>query len=188
MSVVYVISVDIDWLGSSDGQLGLRGTVVFLHGAPTQSYSYRVVMSQLADVRFQCYVPDWLGFGFSDKPQAGFDGFDYTNVYDRLNKKGKKVDFFQLLVTQTISVVWHMATICPLNLRLLKKIFMLVNFAYTLLVLNYSCVGFMVLSLHETLTAYGSVYYIGTIIPVVEFLLGNVIKTKLARSNAQKEQ
>ncbi|GJX24692.1 probable RNA-dependent RNA polymerase 3 isoform X1, partial [Tanacetum coccineum] len=59
-------------LSSSDGQLGLRGTVVFLHGAPTQSYSYRVVMSQLADVRFQCYVPDWLG--------SGFDGFDYTSI------------------------------------------------------------------------------------------------------------
>ncbi|GJV91551.1 hypothetical protein Tco_1539364 [Tanacetum coccineum] len=138
MSVVYVISVDIDWLGSSDGQLGLRGTVVFLHGAPTQSYSYRVVMSQVVILLLPGY-PRWQ---------------------------------------QSV----------PLNLRLLKKIFMLVNFAYTLLVLNYSCIGFMVLSLHETLTAYGSVYYIGTIIPVVEFLLGNVIKTKLARSNAQKEQ
>lgn len=24
-----------------------RGTIIFLHGAPTQSYSYRVVMSQV---------------------------------------------------------------------------------------------------------------------------------------------
>ncbi|XP_076881051.1 lysophospholipid acyltransferase 1-like [Bidens hawaiensis] len=76
----------------------------------------------------------------------------------------------------------------PPNLGLVKKIFMLVNFAYTVLVLNYSCVGFMVLSLHETLTAYGSVYYIGTIIPDVLILLGNVIKTKPARSKARKEQ
>lgn len=45
-----------------------------------------------------------------------------------------------------------------------------------------------VLSLHETLTAYGSVYYIGTIIPVVVILLGNVIKTKPVRSKARKEQ
>ncbi|KAL2479071.1 alpha/beta-hydrolase superfamily protein [Forsythia ovata] len=54
-----------------------RGTIVFLHGAPTQSYSYRVVMSQMADAGFHCFAPDWIGFGFSDKPQAGY-GFDYT--------------------------------------------------------------------------------------------------------------
>ncbi|KAK4395355.1 Haloalkane dehalogenase [Sesamum angolense] len=65
-----------------------RGTVVFLHGAPTQSYSYRVVMSQMADAGFHCFAPDWIGFGFSDKPQAGY-GFDYTEkefheVFDKL--------------------------------------------------------------------------------------------------------
>ncbi|KAF5175472.1 alpha/beta-Hydrolases superfamily protein [Thalictrum thalictroides] len=54
-----------------------RGTVVFLHGAPTQSYSYRVVMAQMADAGFHCFAPDWIGFGFSDKPQPGY-GFDYT--------------------------------------------------------------------------------------------------------------
>ncbi|XP_028057602.1 uncharacterized protein LOC114261530 [Camellia sinensis] len=54
-----------------------RGTIVFLHGAPTQSFSYRVVMSQMADSGFHCFAPDWIGFGFSDKPQAGY-GFDYT--------------------------------------------------------------------------------------------------------------
>ncbi|KAK2994487.1 hypothetical protein RJ640_021292 [Escallonia rubra] len=57
-----------------------RGTVVFLHGAPTQSYSYRVVMSQMADAGFHCFAPDWIGFGFSDKPQPGY-GFDYTGSY-----------------------------------------------------------------------------------------------------------
>ncbi|GKD05575.1 lysophospholipid acyltransferase 1-like protein [Tanacetum coccineum] len=124
----------------SDALLGPRGTVVFLHGAPTQSYSCRVVMSQVVILflPYECLflpsAPDWLGFGFSDKPQAGFDGFDYTGSQQSV----------------------------PPNLGLLKKIFMLVNFAYTLIVLNYSGVGFMVLSLHETLTAYGSVCYIGT--------------------------
>ncbi|KAK6915082.1 Alpha/beta hydrolase fold-1 [Dillenia turbinata] len=60
--------------GSPESQ---RGTVVFLHGAPTQSYSYRVVMSQMADYGFHCLAPDWIGFGFSDKPQPGY-GFNYT--------------------------------------------------------------------------------------------------------------
>ncbi|XP_024996610.1 lysophospholipid acyltransferase 1 [Cynara cardunculus var. scolymus] len=132
-------------------------------------------------------------------------------VYDRLLQKGKKAGFFQLLATQTVSAVWHglypgyiiffvqsalmiagsraiyrWQQSVPPNMGIVKKIFMLMNFAYTLLVLNYSCVGFMVLSLHETLTAYGSVYYIGTIIPVVLILLGNVIKPKPVRSKARK--
>ncbi|KAK3411075.1 cis-3-alkyl-4-alkyloxetan-2-one decarboxylase isoform X1 [Eucalyptus grandis] len=54
-----------------------RGTIVFLHGAPTQSYSYRVVMSEMSNVGFRCLAPDWIGFGFSDKPQPGY-GFNYT--------------------------------------------------------------------------------------------------------------
>ncbi|KAI3822185.1 hypothetical protein L1987_09769 [Smallanthus sonchifolius] len=134
-------------------------------------------------------------------------------VYDRLAQKGKKPGFFQLLATQTVSAVWHglypgyliffvqsalmiagsraiyrwQQAVAPQN-TIVKKMLMLMNFAYTLLVLNYSCVGFMVLSLHETLAAYGSVYYIGTIIPVVLILLGNIIKPKPARSKARKEQ
>ncbi|KAJ7962828.1 haloalkane dehalogenase [Quillaja saponaria] len=43
----YIKSGEFRWFvretGSNDSR---RGTVVFLHGAPTQSYSYRVVMSQ----------------------------------------------------------------------------------------------------------------------------------------------
>lgn len=34
-------------------------------------------MSQLSDAGFHCFAPDWIGFGFSDKPQPGY-GFDYT--------------------------------------------------------------------------------------------------------------
>lgn len=60
--------------GTSDTQLG---TIVFIHGAPTQSYSYRVVMAQMGDAGYHCYAPDWLGFGFSSKPQPGY-GFPYT--------------------------------------------------------------------------------------------------------------
>ncbi|PKI48476.1 hypothetical protein CRG98_031098 [Punica granatum] len=34
-------------------------------------------MSQLSDAGFHCFAPDWIGFGFSDKPQPGY-GFNYT--------------------------------------------------------------------------------------------------------------
>ncbi|KAL0324346.1 UNVERIFIED_CONTAM: Lysophospholipid acyltransferase 1 [Sesamum calycinum] len=133
-------------------------------------------------------------------------------VYERLIQKGKKPGFFQLLATQTVSAVWHglypgyiiffvqSATMIAGSrvlyrwqqaspTSLVKRLFDLLNFAYTLLVLNYSSVGFMVLSLHETLTAYGSVYYIGTILPIVLILLGKIIKpARPARSKARKDQ
>ncbi|KAL6501646.1 Lysophosphatidylcholine acyltransferase 1 [Orobanche gracilis] len=133
-------------------------------------------------------------------------------VYERLIQKGKKPGFFQLLATQTVSAVWHglypgyliffvQSAVMIAGSRviyrwqqssqttLFKKMFDLLNFAYTLLVLNYSCVGFMVLSLHETITAYGSVYYIGTIFPVALILLGNVIKpARSAKSKGRKDE
>ena len=45
-----------------------------------------------------------------------------------------------------------------------------------------------VLSMHETLASYGSVYYIGTILPIALILLGYIIPAKPARSKARKEQ
>ncbi|XP_027334649.1 lysophospholipid acyltransferase 1-like isoform X1 [Abrus precatorius] len=135
-------------------------------------------------------------------------------VYERLIQNGKKPGFFQLLATQTVSAVWHglypgyiiffvqsalmiagskviykWQQAMPPTMALVKNVLVFMNFAYTLLVLNYSCVGFMVLSLHETLASYGSVYYIGTIVPVVIILLGHIIKpAKPVRSKARKEQ
>ncbi|KAL9251523.1 Lysophospholipid acyltransferase 1-like protein [Drosera capensis] len=132
-------------------------------------------------------------------------------VYDRLVPKGKKAGFFQLLCTQTVSAIWHglypgyiiffvQSALMIAGSRalfrwqqkasdLLKTLLAFTNFAYTLLVLNYSAVGFMVLSLHETLTAYGSVYYIGTIIPISLIVLGSTIKpAKPARSKTRKDQ
>ncbi|KAJ9555118.1 hypothetical protein OSB04_009732 [Centaurea solstitialis] len=133
-------------------------------------------------------------------------------VYDRLVQKGKKPGFFQLLATQAVSAVWHglypgymiffvqsalmiagsraiyrWQQSVPPSMAIVKKAFMLLNFAYTLLVLNASCVGFLVLNLDETLAAYASVYYIGTVVPVIVILLGNIIKPKPARSKARKE-
>ncbi|XP_026381696.1 lysophospholipid acyltransferase 1-like [Papaver somniferum] len=133
-------------------------------------------------------------------------------VYERLIQKGKKPGFLQLLATQTVSAVWHglypgyiiffvQSALMIAGSRViyrwqqavpqgLKTVLVLMNFAYTVLVLNYSCVGFMVLSMHETLASYGSVHYIGTVIPIVLILLGMVVKpAKPARSsNRRKEE
>ncbi len=133
-------------------------------------------------------------------------------VYERLIQNGKKPGFFQLLATQTVSAVWHglypgyiiffiQSAVMIAGSRvlyrwqqatsnsLIKKMFVFMNFAYTLLVLNYSCVGFMVLSLRETLASYGSVCYIGTILPIVLILLSYIIKpAKPVRSKVRKEE
>ncbi|KAJ0105287.1 hypothetical protein Patl1_18679 [Pistacia atlantica] len=137
-------------------------------------------------------------------------------VYERLIQIGQKPGFFQLLATQTVSAVWHglypgyivffvqSALMiagsrgqsftdgnkhCLQKLALVKQIMAFLNFVYTILILNYSCVGFMVLSMRETLASYGSVYYIGTIIPIMLILLGSIIKpARRPRLKARKEQ
>nr|XP_010934444.1 lysophospholipid acyltransferase 1 isoform X2 [Elaeis guineensis] len=82
---------------------------------------------------------------------------------------------------------WQQA-ISPKN-ALLRKMMAFANFAYTLLVLNYSCIGFLVLSMKETVAAYRSVYFVGTIVPIVLILLGHIIKpAKPVRPKTQKSQ
>jgi pimeloyl-ACP methyl ester carboxylesterase len=50
--------------------------ILFLHGLPSQSYGWKEVMEALADQGFRSIAPDWLGFGFSDKPDKR--DFAYT--------------------------------------------------------------------------------------------------------------
>lgn len=42
--------------------------VILLHGLPAQSYSWRHVLPALADQGFRAIAPDWIGFGYSAKP------------------------------------------------------------------------------------------------------------------------
>ncbi|HEY9700125.1 MAG TPA: alpha/beta fold hydrolase [Trichocoleus sp.] len=50
--------------------------VVLLHGIPSQSYSWRNVMPTLAEQGFRLIAPDWIGSGFSSKPDRR--DFAYT--------------------------------------------------------------------------------------------------------------
>jgi pimeloyl-ACP methyl ester carboxylesterase len=50
-------------------------TIVLLHGFPSSSHMFRDLIPQLAD-RFHVIAPDYVGFGYSDAPDAG--KFDYT--------------------------------------------------------------------------------------------------------------
>ncbi|KAL6209060.1 hypothetical protein ACLB2K_020003 [Fragaria x ananassa] len=51
-------------------------SVILIHGLPSQAYSYRKVLPILSKA-YHAIAFDWLGFGFSDKPQPKY-GFDYT--------------------------------------------------------------------------------------------------------------
>lgn len=53
-----------------------KPTVLLVHGFPSQAYSFRKVIPLLS-AEFHVVAFDWLGFGFSDKPQPNY-GFNYT--------------------------------------------------------------------------------------------------------------
>ncbi|MEO1635391.1 MAG: alpha/beta fold hydrolase [Cyanobacteria bacterium J06631_9] len=51
--------------------------VVLLHGLVSQSYSWRGVMGKLAEAGFRAIAPDWIGHGYSGKPNKS--EFAYTS-------------------------------------------------------------------------------------------------------------
>ncbi|KAI7750593.1 hypothetical protein M8C21_022502, partial [Ambrosia artemisiifolia] len=53
-----------------------KPSVLLIHGFPSQAYSYRKVLPMLSK-DYHAIAFDWLGFGYSDKPQPKY-GFDYT--------------------------------------------------------------------------------------------------------------
>jgi len=50
--------------------------VLLLHGLPSQSYSWRNIMPALAAQGTRAIAPDWIGYGFSSKPEKR--DFAYT--------------------------------------------------------------------------------------------------------------
>lgn len=53
-----------------------RLPIVFLHGLPSQGFSWCEVMSKLEAANFYCVAPDWIGSGFSGFPSTR--EFDYS--------------------------------------------------------------------------------------------------------------
>jgi pimeloyl-ACP methyl ester carboxylesterase len=53
-----------------------RSPVLLLHGLISQSYSWRNVIPALAEQGFRTIAPDWIGCGYSDKPDRR--DFAYT--------------------------------------------------------------------------------------------------------------
>ncbi|CAI5990236.1 unnamed protein product [Closterium sp. NIES-65] len=72
----YLLSGEFQYFVRQIGNAG-DPLVVYLHGAPAQSWGFREVMQQMAEKGYRGIAPDWLGFGFSEKPQPGYY-FAYT--------------------------------------------------------------------------------------------------------------
>ncbi|MEL6441204.1 MAG: alpha/beta fold hydrolase [Cyanobacteria bacterium J06621_8] len=53
-----------------------RPPLLLLHGVPAHSYTWEKLMSVLADENIPSIAPDWIGSGFSDKPNQR--DFPYT--------------------------------------------------------------------------------------------------------------
>lgn len=48
-----------------------KGPVIWMmHGNPTWSYLYRKMIPVLVNAGFRCFVPDLMGYGLSEKPEA----------------------------------------------------------------------------------------------------------------------
>jgi pimeloyl-ACP methyl ester carboxylesterase len=46
-----------------------KSPIVFLHGIPSQSLCWREMMSEVAQWGWRAIAPDWIGHGFSSKPE-----------------------------------------------------------------------------------------------------------------------
>jgi pimeloyl-ACP methyl ester carboxylesterase len=53
-----------------------QAPVLLLHGIPSQSYCWCELMTSLGERGFRAIAPDWIGFGFSGKPDRR--EFNYT--------------------------------------------------------------------------------------------------------------
>jgi len=73
--------------------------VVLLHGLPSQSLCWTGVMPLLAKKGFTAIAPDWLGFGFSDKPERREFAYTIAAYEQGLG------EFLQTLQLEKISLV-----------------------------------------------------------------------------------
>jgi haloalkane dehalogenase len=96
--------------GPRDGKV-----VLLVHGVPTSSWSYRILISILADFGYRVIAPDNLGFGNSAKPSG--------NQYYNLEKQASRLhslmehlgitSWLQVLHDVGGPITWEMLGIAP---------------------------------------------------------------------------
>jgi len=70
-------------------------TIVLLHGFPSSSHMFRDLIPKLAD-KFHIVAPDFLGFGYSDQPNAA----DFRYTFDNLTALVEELLFHHLKLTR----------------------------------------------------------------------------------------
>lgn len=76
-----------------------RTPVILLHGLPSQSFSWYETMAVLGDYGYNAIAPDWLGWGFSAKPDKRDFPYTPSAYLSALN------DFMEALNYEKISLV-----------------------------------------------------------------------------------
>lgn len=77
-----------------------RPPVVLLHGIPSQSYGWREVLPALAEQGMRAIAPDWIGSGFSSKPEPREFGSYAPEAYLKA-----LADFVDALALERFSLV-----------------------------------------------------------------------------------
>lgn len=67
---------------------GMKKNVVLLHGMPSSSYLWRHVMNNMSD-DYNCFAPDMIGMGKSDKPKISYTIDDHiTYIHNFIKELG----------------------------------------------------------------------------------------------------
>jgi haloalkane dehalogenase len=86
--------------------------VLMLHGNPTWSFYFRNLVNELVRSGFRCIVPDHIGCGLSDQPQA----YDYT-LKRRIDDVERLVDHLGISSFSLVVHDWGGAIGCGLAVR-----------------------------------------------------------------------
>jgi haloalkane dehalogenase len=88
---------DYDGLRLAHLDEGAGPPVVFLHGEPTWSFLWRMVIPPVRDAGFRCIAPDLPGFGRSDKP-VEIDWYSYDRHVDAIAPLLEQLDLHEATV------------------------------------------------------------------------------------------
>lgn len=83
----------------SPSQESNKSPVVLLHGLFSQSFTWLEIMTKLGEYGYSAIAPDWLGWGFSDKPEKREFGYQPDNFIEGLK------DLIEALKIEKVSLI-----------------------------------------------------------------------------------
>ncbi len=93
---------NLEWFYRESKPLGtnILGTVLMLHGLPSQSYCWGEIMEDLTGKGFRAIAPDWIGSGKSCKPDRQDFAYDTPSFINALGEllAALEINQFSLVV------------------------------------------------------------------------------------------